>query len=451
MLLKNLKLPELPSVYLLDKNNLPNCAAVYFVSDDRGEVLYIGRTVNLFERWREHHRFKQLRRFNRKHRISISWMTCSNDVDALSNLENKFIELYKPPLNWSKVVSPIRRITPSETALQQSLQQLANLNTMVFGFDPITDEEPPTIYLVYPVYGKRGISGSIRIALRNINKKASALKWKEYHTDPKSLGKFGYWETEYNGIRIDLAPVQGLVHLMDDSTRQTVAGVKFMAFSREQLEKLLENVPELKEDTSGLDALEDDPIPIELVDKHHPGEGKHKGAVEVESWEELEPMPEGEAREMTRQFLDVEGVEIEVCTNGSGKYFVRHNVYWWILHRKKNPDPEGNCIILNFQGAVDRLPTIRWSGYRFRFETIVFSEDDVEVESVMLPLAMFEDLMRDKSMFGGKLLEELQSGEYKPKPSDSAHIKLCVWLQGNSLCSLLLKQPQLGDVVLGEQ
>ena len=55
---------------------------------------------------------------------------------------------------------------------------------------------------------------------------------------------------------------------MDDSTCRTLAGVKLMAFSREQLETILENAPELKEDISGLDALEDDPIPIKLVDEY---------------------------------------------------------------------------------------------------------------------------------------------------------------------------------------
>jgi len=59
----------------------------------------------------------------------------------------------------------------------------------------------------------------------------------------------------------------------------------------------------------------------------------------------------------------------------------------------------------------------------------LFSEDDVEVESILLPLAMFEDLVRDKSWFSGRILEEIQSGEYKPKQDDRAHIKLCVWLQ----------------------
>jgi predicted GIY-YIG superfamily endonuclease len=437
MLLKELKLSELPSVYLLEKNTLPNCAAIYFVSDSTGQILYIGRTVNLVERWREHHRFNQLKRFNRKNRISISWMTCSNDINILSNLENELIKLYKPPLNWSKVVSPVRRITPAEIALHQSLQQLAKLNTMILGFDPITNEEPPTIYLVYPVLGKRGISGRIGSVLKNINKKASALKWKKYHTDPKFLGKFGYWETEYNGIRIDLAPFQDLVHFMQDSIRRTVAGVELMAFSREQLETVLANVPE--EEISGLDALEDDPIPIELVAQHQPNEPKYQDIFEVELWEELEPMPEGEARVMTRQFLYADGIEIEVCTNANGKYFVRHNVYWWINHGQKNPGPEQYNIIRNLQSAVDRLPTIKWSGYRFRLETIVFSEDDVEVESILLPLAMFEDLMKDASKFSisEKLREEIQSGGYKSKPDDIISIKLCAWLQHNSLGSLL--------------
>lgn len=437
MLSKSIKLSELPSVYLLDKDNLPNCAAIYFVSDSKGQIIYIGRTVNLVARWREHHRFKQLKRFNRKNPVTISWLTCSNDLTTLSNLENEFIKLYKPPLNWSKVVAPVRKITPVETALQQSLQQLAKLNTVILGFDPMAGEKPPTIYLEYPVYGKRGLSGSIRTALRNINKKASSLKWKEYNTEPKSLGKFGYWETEYNGIRIELSPVEGLVNIMQDSTRRTVAGVEFMALSASQLEIIIEAAPDIKKDYPGLEAVEDDPIPIQLVN-NQPYKGKNKDVVAVEPWEELEPMPEGEVREMSRQFLDVDGVEIEVCTNGNGKHFVRHNVYWWIEHGNKNPDPKSNCVIENLQRAVDRLPTIRWSGYRFRLEAIVFSEDDVEVKSILLPLTMFEDLMKEvKSRFSGSLLEEIQSGAYKPEPNAPANIKLSTWLQRNSLCSLL--------------
>lgn len=443
MLIKDIKLSELPSVYLTDKNNLPNCAAIYFVCDNKGQLLYIGRTVNLFKRWQEHHRFNQLKRFNRKDCVSISWIACSNDLNTLSNLENEFIQQYKPPLNWTKVVAPVRRITPVETALQQSLQQLVKLNTVIFGFDPIGGEKPPTIYLEYPVYGKRGVSGSIRTALRNINKKASALKWKEYNTEPKSLGKFGYWETEYNGIRIDVSPVEGLVNIMQGSTRRTLAGVEFIAISQSQLETIIETAPDIKKDYPGLEALENDPIPIALADQPQVYERNNSSVVVVEPWEELEPMAEGEAREMTRQFLDIDGVEVEVCTNGNGKHFVRHNIYWWIVERQKNPDKSDN-IIKTLQNAVDGLFTIRWSGYRFRFENIVFSEDDVEVESLLLPLAMFEDLMKDKSRFSSSSYsrqwsKKIQSTEYKSQPGDPANLKLCVWLQYNSLFSLLQK------------
>ncbi len=437
MLPQDTKLSELPSVYLLEKDRLPNCAAIYFVSDSKGQVLYIGRTVNLIERWREHHRFNQLKRLNRKDKISIYWMVCSNDIKILSSLETEFINKYKPPLNWTKVISPIRKITASEIALQQSLQQLAKLNTMIFGFDPIADEEPPTIYLLYPVYGRRGISGSIRNVLKNINKKASSLKWKEYHTEPKSSGKFGYWETNYNGIRIDLTPFDGLVHFMDSSINRTIAGVRLMAFSNEQLEILLDNVPEFKENFLALSAIEDDPIPMTLIDKSLLDRGNNKTVVEIEPWEELEPMPEGEARVMNRQFLDVDGVEVEVCTNSNGKYFVRHNVYWWIVYGQKNPDQDYDNVIKNLKNAVNRLPTIKWSGYRFRFEIIVFDEDDVEVESVLLPLSMFEDLLKNEIRPYGKLLEEIQNGEYKSKPDDQWKIKIYAWLHKNSLISLL--------------
>ena len=39
-------------------------------------------------------------------------------------------------------------------------------------------------------------------------------------------------------------------------------------------------------------------------------------------------------RFLQRLFLNVAGVEVEVCTD-SGRYFVRHHVYWSIAHRQK--------------------------------------------------------------------------------------------------------------------
>ncbi|MBW4447375.1 MAG: hypothetical protein KME38_11040 [Spirirestis rafaelensis WJT71-NPBG6] len=68
----------------------------------------------------------------------------------------------------------------------------------------------------------------------------------------------------------------------------------------------------------------------------------------------------------------------------------------------------------------------------------MFSEDDVEAESILLlPLVMFEDLVKNGVKPVGKVLEEIQNGEYKPKPDDSSNIKLYAWLQRKSLSSLL--------------
>lgn len=39
LLLEGIKLSELPSVYLLDKDRLPNCAAIYFVCDSKSQIL----------------------------------------------------------------------------------------------------------------------------------------------------------------------------------------------------------------------------------------------------------------------------------------------------------------------------------------------------------------------------------------------------------------------------
>jgi hypothetical protein len=53
-------------------------------------------------------------------------------------------------------------------------------------------------------------------------------------------------------------------------------------------------------------------------------------------------------------------------------------------------------------------------------------------------MAMFEYLFKDlKSNCTGKLREELETREYQSKPDDNPNIKLCAWLQRNSLGSLL--------------
>jgi hypothetical protein len=65
-------------------------------------------------------------------------------------------------------------------------------------------------------------------------------------------------------------------------------------------------------------------------------------------------------KHLKRVFLNINNIEIEVCQDLRGVYFVRHNVYWYIAHNIKNPDSERNCIIHNLEIMVNnRVNTIQ--------------------------------------------------------------------------------------------
>lgn len=93
---------NLPSVPLLERHNLPRCQSIYFVLED-GQVLYIGRTVNLNQRWAVHHILPQLKM--RKGEVRIAWLECSV-AELLPEIETGLIEHFQPLLNV--VNNPLR-------------------------------------------------------------------------------------------------------------------------------------------------------------------------------------------------------------------------------------------------------------------------------------------------------------------------------------------------------
>ncbi|MGB3536345.1 MAG: hypothetical protein WBA13_22860 [Microcoleaceae cyanobacterium] len=107
-------------------------------------------------------------------------------------------------------------------------------------------------------------------------------------------------------------------------------------------------------------------------------------------------------KQFKRIFLSINDIEIEVCQDLRGIYFVRHHVYWYIADGIKNLDPERNCIIYNLELMVNnRVNTIGWAGYQFKFETVYF-DDGMEVNTVLIPLGMFEDFIQfENSNYGG--------------------------------------------------
>ncbi|WP_322878988.1 hypothetical protein [Pseudocalidococcus azoricus] len=128
-----------------------------------------------------------------------------------------------------------------------------------------------------------------------------------------------------------------------------------------------------------------------------------------------------------RYFPVVNDVEVEICEDNGGYLFVRHNVYWWLAHRNKNPDPVHNCVLDNLSLMTNnRLDTIRWSGYSFKYQTIFLAENGGEISTVLLPLEMFEDFIRwSPKNYGGH------------PPPDYLDVKLGKWLENNSLKDLV--------------
>ena len=86
---------DLPSVPLIEKDSLPQLAAIYFVISENGKILYIGRSINLASRWKDHHRYSELKELRS---VRIAWLDC-DDESLLPQIEEAMIKHFLPYLN----------------------------------------------------------------------------------------------------------------------------------------------------------------------------------------------------------------------------------------------------------------------------------------------------------------------------------------------------------------
>lgn len=87
----------LPSLTWERRGSLPRYPCIYFCLGESGEVLYVGRTTNLQQRWVQHHHKKQLSTMNG---TRIAYLSVDNP-DLLREIEKALIEWFQPPLNTS--------------------------------------------------------------------------------------------------------------------------------------------------------------------------------------------------------------------------------------------------------------------------------------------------------------------------------------------------------------
>ena len=85
----------LPSVPFASYRSLPNVAAVYFVLDETGAVLYIGRSLRLSHRWDRHEKADWCKA---RGATRIAWLL-TEDRGLLEQIEEACIDYFNPPGN----------------------------------------------------------------------------------------------------------------------------------------------------------------------------------------------------------------------------------------------------------------------------------------------------------------------------------------------------------------
>jgi hypothetical protein len=84
----------LPFVTLADRTLLPNTSGIYFAIASDNSIQYIGKSINLWSRWQQHHRLKQLQQLTE---IRIAWLECPSEL--LDSVEAALIQHLQPQLN----------------------------------------------------------------------------------------------------------------------------------------------------------------------------------------------------------------------------------------------------------------------------------------------------------------------------------------------------------------
>lgn len=88
----------LPSLPLKMRSQLPKVPAVYFVIAEDNQIIYIGQSVNLAQRWIHHHRRAE---FADTAKAQIAWLEVS-DTNSRVSLESSLIAHFQPSLNWKR-------------------------------------------------------------------------------------------------------------------------------------------------------------------------------------------------------------------------------------------------------------------------------------------------------------------------------------------------------------
>jgi hypothetical protein len=92
---QSIPLLTLPSVPFTERRRLPQCAAIYFVLNAHGTVLYVGQSINLALRWAAHHRAVKL---SEHQATRIAWLVM-DETHLLNAVETACLAYFEPCCN----------------------------------------------------------------------------------------------------------------------------------------------------------------------------------------------------------------------------------------------------------------------------------------------------------------------------------------------------------------
>jgi hypothetical protein len=137
-----------PIIPLKDRANLPAQPGIYVVVDTEDEVWYVGLSVNIKVRWngKSHHRYQQISRTNNKRQYKICWQIFP--ISQLKEQEQKYINLFKPHLNYSRVKTyakksrkPSEEISRLLKVINKKTTLFPDVRSLVVGYYTEIDED----------------------------------------------------------------------------------------------------------------------------------------------------------------------------------------------------------------------------------------------------------------------------------------------------------------------
>ncbi len=125
----------------------------------------------------------------------------------------------------------------------------------------------------------------------------------------------------------------------------------------------------------------------------------------TETWSELEELMDGEVRKLQGIMVyPEEGLEIEILKAENKRYYVRESTAFLFLRNRSysnllTPQGELNQQIADqlvglVSSLADSIQSMKWKGYRWRFEKVFIQWSDVDIEtySCLVPLGCFCDM-----------------------------------------------------------